>query len=485
MLASVRTFASAAVFLGILLIVGSAVANSGNFDFRAFYCAGASVRQHANPYRTEPLRTCEWKGTNNKATRFAGQIVLPAPQPGYDMAAFAALSFMPFSVAATVWTLILLLCCIVTVVAVQRLCNLSITVVTVAFWLSMVVPSLGLGELIPLCVAAVALAALFARSKRWALAGVCAAASLVEPHIGLPVCAAMFLWAPRARVGIAASLLALWAVSVITVGFQANREYLETVLPAHALSEIASDAQLSVSVALHWLGVPNGLALRLGTLSYIGLAAAAIYLARAAARRLSDDSLLVTMPAAFAVMGGVFIHVTEAALAMPLLLSLIRHLSPRASLAAVGAVLLAVPWWSLATPMLLAPDTALAMVAVAVTYLVWRLSNENALLAAAIGGCAALVAAGLVHWHAVLSVPYTSINPPADLFSSTYPEASWGWINAKYMSTGSAPTWLLRTLTWAGLLCAASQSVLCAVRWNGTRLPNVNVNAPAAGALSK
>lgn len=484
MLVSVRTFASAAILLGVLLIVASAVANSTNFDFRAFYCAGASVRQHASPYHTEPLHTCEWNGTDNKLAAFSRQIIVPAPQPGYDMAAFAMISYLPFTVATRVWTLILLLSCIATVLAVQRLCNLPITLVTITLWLSLIVPSIFLGELIPLCVAAVAMAALCAKSERWPLAGLCAAASVVEPHIGFPVCAAMLFWAPRARPAILASLLALAAVALITLGTQPNLEYLTTVLPAHALSEIASDAQLSASVALHWLGVSDGLALRLGTLSYLGIVAAAIYLARAVAKRFSDDSLLVTLPAAFAVMGGIFIHVTETTLAIPLLLTLIRHLGSRASFARAGVVLLAVPWWSIATPMLLTPDTALAMVGVTITYLVWRLSNENAAIAVCSGACAALAAGGLVHWHALLSVPYTSINPPAAVFASTYPEANWGWINTKYMSTGSPPTWLLRALTWTGLLCAASQSLLCAVRWNEKRLTRVTA-APAAGALSK
>lgn len=480
MLAPVRTFASAAILLGVLIIVGSAVANSTNFDFRAFYCAGASVRQHANPYHTEPLHTCEWSRTDEKLAAFSRQIIVPAPQPGYDMAAFALLSYLPFTAAAKLWTLLLLLCCSISVVAVQRLCKLSITVITVALWLSMIVPSIFLGELIPVCVAAVTVAAVCAKSGRWMLAGFCAAASLVEPHIGFPVCASMFLWAPRSRAAMITSLLILAAVSLVTLGIAANLEYLGIVLPTHALSEIGSDAQLSLSVALHWLGVPDALALRLGTLSYVGVAGAAIFLSRAISKRFSDNSLLVTVPAAFAVMGGVFIHVTETVLAIPLLLSLLRQVGPQVSLAAAGVVLLAVPWWSIATPMLLTPATALAMVAVTITYLVWRLSGENGFIALASGASAALLAAGLVHWHALLSVPYAAVNPPRQVFFSMYPEANWGWINAKYMSTGTPPTWMLRGLTWTGLLFAACECVICM-----QRNTCFAARAPRTGTLSE
>lgn len=468
----VRSFASAVVLLGIVLIVGGAVANSTNFDFRAFYCAGSALRQHADPYRTEPLHSCEWKGTDKQLAGFARQIIVPAPQPGYDMAAFALLSYVPFTVAARLWALIVVLSCTVTIVAAQRLSGLPISVVTVAFWLSLVLPSIFLGELIPLCVASIAVAALCAQRQQWALAGIFGAAALVEPHVGLPVCLTILWCAPRARLATCLSLLALGTISLMATGFQWNLEYLADVLPAHALSEIGSDAQLSLSVALHWFGVPDRVALRFGTLLYAGLAAAAVYVSRNLSKKFADDSFLITVPAAFAVMGGMFIHVTEAALAVPFLLSIMKHLGPRRSVAAAGIVLLAVPWWSMATPMLFTPSTALAMVAFSITFLAWRLSGENVPAALATGAFATLVAAGLVLWHAMLSVPFTSINPPADLFSARYPEASWAWFNTKYMSTGSPPTWFLRALTWLGLLCAAYQA-FAAARHSSKRLSDL------------
>jgi hypothetical protein len=75
-------------------------------DFNAFYCGGATAASHHDPYRTEPLRTCE-----NEARGFPPgrglQFAVPAPLPGYALAPFALLSRMPFRLASFVWVAVL------------------------------------------------------------------------------------------------------------------------------------------------------------------------------------------------------------------------------------------------------------------------------------------------------------------------------------------------------------------------------------------
>ena len=421
-----------------------------NFDFRAFYCAGTAVRMHANPYHTEPLHTCERTKTDGTFAVFAREVALPAPQPGYDMLLFAALAALPFAAASKIWTALLAACAFLTVLLMQRLTRMPFAAVFAAFWLSLCMTSLYLGELIPLCVAAIAAAAYFARAQRWTLAGIAAAASLAEPHIGIPVCASLALWAPRSRLALGISIAALGAASLSAVGAAQNVEYVTAVLPAHALSELGSDAQLSLSVILHALGAPAGAALRAGSLSYAFMALAGIWLARVLTQRFGDDAFLAAAPAATAVIGGVFMHVTEVAAALPLALLLPAHVKYGRRYVAAALVLLAVPWWTLVTPMLLSPLTGIAFASMIVTYLVWFQSGR-ASLALGCGIAAFASAAGLVHWYAIASnafVPH--VLPPA--LDAKYPEASWAYENARYLATGVPASWLLRAPTWVALL---------------------------------
>lgn len=447
----------------ILLLV--VVRQSTNFDFRAFYCAGSAVRLGGNPYHTEPLHACETQRADRRLPELSRKVAVPVPLPGYDIAGFALLSLLPYRFASTLWAGVLVLCVITTTLAARRICELPFAVVAVAFGMSLAVASISLGELVPICAAALCLAAMYARKGQWHAAGAFAAATLVEPHVGLPVCLSMLLWARRASFATVLGIVLLVAASLLAVGPAANIEYITSVLPLHAVSEIASDAQLSLSVVLHWLHVPDALALKFGAFSYCVMIMLAMYAARTLAEEYSDDSFIVTVPAAFCVIGGVFIHISEAALAVPLALLLIKHARSAAGPAILALALLSVPWWLLVTPVVPAPQLALIFIGVGIAYLVWRLGQVSTVVAAACGSLAAVVGSLLVYWHDAASAPYASIaHPPAYVLSGTYPELYWTWFNAQYMSTGTASTWMLRSLTWTGLFAAAFQSVRLAAR---------------------
>lgn len=439
-------FAGAAV-----LFIALTVLFSTNFDFHAFYCSGYAIRAHADPYRTQPLATCERTKTDSTFKAFFGQLALPAPQPGYDAALFAVFAMLPFAAASKLWTALLLACSLAAILLVRRISGEPLAVVSAALWLSLCMTSIYLGEIVPVCVCAIAAAAWFAKTSRYALAGLCAAATLVQPHIGIPVCLSVALWLPRARLALASAAGALAALAIATIGVQGNIEYAFAVLPAHALSEIGSDAQLGIAAVLHAVGMPAAGAVRAASVLFAAFAGTGLLLAGTLARRFRDDAFVVAVPAAIAVTFGVFMHVTEVAAALPLALLLRSHGAANRSLLTGAIVLLAVPWWSLATPMLFGSATGTLLAAVTVFFLVYNLQEQRAATAA----CIALAAAGaltlLLRWHDASAVHGAFAHVPQALLRAPYPEASWRWFNDAYMSTGSAPSWGLRAASWIGL----------------------------------
>lgn len=470
-----RAAIPAIVLAAALGFVGLTAACSTNFDFRAFYCAGTALRMHANPYHTEPLHTCERTRTDRTFAAFARTTALPAPQPGYDIAAFSVLAALPFAIASKIWTAILLACALSAIVLVHRISRTPVTTVVAAFWLSLCITSIFLGELIPVCICAIAAAASFAQRERWTLAGVAAAATLVEPHIGIPICVSVALWAPRARTALGLSTLGLGMISLAAVGISANAEYLWAVLPAHALSEIGSDAQLSLTAVLHALGAPDAAALRAGTLSYVLIGIASAFGAKPMAKKFGDSAFVVAVPAAFAVLGGVFMHVTDLAAAVPLVFLLLSHSSAVRAVSTQALVLIAIPWWLLATPMLLG-RTGFSLAAITVTYLIWNYDRRSAPFAFAAGLAVFFGASELVHWYAAASSAIVPVHGAGVRISSAYPEASWGWFNARLASTGVAASWLLRIPSWLGLLLLAYACLKC----TRTRSAEHNAGLPCA-----
>jgi hypothetical protein len=257
-------------------------------------------------------------------------------------------------------------------------------------------------------------------------------------------------------------MAALCALSLATLGVRANSEYVTAVLPAHALSELGSDAQLSFSAILRALGLSQRVSLQGGTISFIAAALGGIVFARALARRFKDDAFIVAAPAALAVVGGVFMHVTEIAAAVPLTLLLWMRIRVQRRWVVAALALIAVPWWSLATPMLWGWATGLLLAAFTTYYFTVSAFEGKPLPAACITAGVIGLAGGLLHWHEVAAAHVATLHAPGALLHALYPEAGWRWFNNTYMSTHDAASWLLRCGTWSGLglmLCA------CAMVW--------------------
>ncbi|HET9096205.1 MAG TPA: hypothetical protein VFN37_06060, partial [Candidatus Baltobacteraceae bacterium] len=167
--------------------------------------------------------------------------------------------------------------------------------------------------------------------------------------------------------------------------------------------------------------------------------------------RLRSPALIAALPAATAVVGGSFMHSTEIVAAVPLALLLVPQ--PRYRAIFVGAlVLLAIPWLNATDD----PGSFIGwfgLCALSAGYIL-RVCGGIANLASA--ACAALIFAALCE----MSFSYEhsrqlymhAPHAPAAAIDERYPQASWARIVHETFATQSAPAWLLRAPTWAGLV---------------------------------
>jgi hypothetical protein len=432
--------------LAALVLQGGVVARAGFIvgDFRAFYCAARVASHGADPYRTEPLRSCETGiGMGRFFERNRG-VTIPAPLPGYAIAALVPLALLPFAAAATIWTLLLLLAWLACVATLSRFAGIAWETALAVFALSLGMLSLPFGEVVPISVACICLCAYFAWKGAAVPAALAAGGSMIEPHLGLPVCIALACWRPATRVPLAAALLMLGALSIATLGVRTNVEYFTSVLPAHALSEATRDTQYSLTAVLAAFGLPQTTAVRAGTLWYIVMLIAGAFVAGLLAKKTRNDAFLVCVPPAFAVFGGTFIHVTQIAAAVPAAVLAVNYAKrPYRELALVALVLLAVPWgWSISPALTLAP-------VIPIGYLAWYATNRNLVagLLAAIGGTILLF--GFQELYTI-AAPHFGAHLTAPKIDASLPEASWSGYS-RDNSSGTLAAWAVRLPTWFGL----------------------------------
>jgi hypothetical protein len=449
----INRWIAAAVIAASLLALGlqtSIVARTGFLmgDFRAFYC-GARVASHgADPYHTEPLRSCEISLGKTAFFQQNPGVVIPAPLPGYVLAALVPLSLLPFAAAAALWAAILLLAWIACIATLMRFAGVPWEVALAVFALSLGALSLPFGEVVPIALAFIGMCAYFAWRGSWYAAALCAAGTMVEPHLGLPVCVALAIWEPRTRVPLALSACALGAASLAFLGSAVNLEYLRSVLPAHALSEIARDTQYSLTAVLYSLGAAQSAALRAGAVCYLAMLALGALFGGLLARRTKNGAFLVCVPPAFAVLGGAFIHATQIAVALPAALLLIACAKKEdRTLALVALLILAVPWsWVVSPAFLIAPLFPIA-------YLAWQFwgGNARAILVAA------FAAAALSTLLIALPrpTPHGGAHRVAPVIDARLAESSWSTFTQR-SSTNGAAAWIVRAPTWAGLLLLLS-----------------------------
>ncbi len=318
-------------------------------DFPDFYCAGAALKSGASPYTYEPLRTCEHRVNSGASFRGAlfranRSVAIPAPQPPFDFLPFRALALLDVPRARIIDAIAILIAVILCAVALARL-EVPLDVGLAALALSTGYVELNTGQIVPFALLALVLCGLALARRNDVAAGVAAALSAIEPTLGVPVVAAVLLFAPRARAAVLLTVALLAIVSVALLGPAGTVAYLARVLPAHAAAEIHFPYQYSFTYALAYLGVPAAIAQPAGALSYVGLAVVGLWLGARAARALGRRELLVFLPALCAVTGGAFVHQEELCFALPAALVMAVASQGRLRSAAAAAVcLLSVPW---------------------------------------------------------------------------------------------------------------------------------------------
>ena len=312
-------------------------------DFGAFYCSGSVALSGQNPYLVEPLRSCENEHQPLKGR--SDRVVDPSPLPGYDLAFFGLLARLPYASAKLLWYAILFGSLLITAVALARLTKLPLPFVFMSIALVDGALNFTYGQLPPVVVAALTVGAYFLERQRYGVAAIAASAAMLEPHLGLPACIAMFIWFPRCRVAFGVVGCALLAASLTTGGVAQTLAYFTTYLPVHAQSELVANDQFSLSSLLHVARLSDRLALMLGTLSYLIMTCIGVWLGHYAARALRSDAFVVLLPPAAILVGGSFIHDIQFAVALPAALLLCSKTRPRV-LPWIALGLLAFPWYS-------------------------------------------------------------------------------------------------------------------------------------------
>lgn len=423
-------------------------------SYKAFYCAGRVTLSGANPYLLEPLRSCEHKVY--AAQDFPTYAVEPAPLPAYGIAGLAVLAVLDPLRSHYLFIALLFAAFAATGWALGRVTGFPPALVAIA-GLSLWRLSLGFGEIVPFAVAAIALCGLALERKRPIAAGIFAGLAMIQPHVALPLCISLFLFAPRTRVTIVSAAAVLLAIGTLTVGFHAQLGYFTTYLPQQALSEIVASDQYSLTNVLHIAGVPDRAALLFGSLSYLLMVGLGIYAARRLALRHSTPAFLAFAPPAFVLLGGSFVHDLQMFAALPMALLLLARVPRMRPGAALAACLLCIAW--------AAADSRVALISAwlsvfAVALIIFANQTSRVMKSAVLAVLLVVMLVGVNRLPAPSAVLTTP--PGASALSPSAPAAqSWGLLvrSAPLRSEPSMrsivtkiPTWVtLALLVFAGL----------------------------------
>jgi Glycosyltransferase family 87 len=328
-------------------------------DFRAFYCAGAAISQGADPYRAEPLRTCERNAGPPAEPAALHGVALPAPLPPYALLPFAALSRLPFPVAIAVYTSVLLAAMSASVVFLARITGATTLTLNIVFAAITAVFTYYLGQPVPLVFLALSAAALLVRKRSWIAASACALAATMEPHMALPALLAMLVAFPRTRLPVVVGGAVLLVAGAYAVGAATSIEYVREVVPAHALAN-AFEWQFSLTSILTSLDVSAAVATRWGEIMFGLMTLLGIVVALRMRRLTGDNALVVIIPPAFAIFGGVHVHYQQLAIAFPAVLYVIVRYPQVRALATAGLALAMIPWNVMSTSLLVGASPLLA-----------------------------------------------------------------------------------------------------------------------------
>jgi hypothetical protein len=435
-----------AAFAGIslgLALVAFALALRGSVEhqsFKAFYCAGTAVRERADPYLVEPLRSCERR---LESAPMPSGYVEPAPMPGYVLAFFALLSTLAPKIAAALFALILAAAAVLSARALAATIPAPSYAVLLAL-APLTLLNVAYGEIPPLATLAICLSAYYLSKGRWRAAGIAVALALVQPNVGLPAALAVLIFVPKARVPILATGVALTAISALALGIHANVEYLTRVLPMMANAEIVASDQYSLSRLLYVLGSPAGAALLAGKIWFAFTAVAGILIAARFSKE-SGREFLALLPPAAVTLFGIYLHDIQVIIALPAALLVTARIGGSARMvAAVCSMLLIVVWTQPPRLAVLLTDAAGAFGGIlAVT----PAHGVRRVLSAAVAALAAIVLVVLIA-HASPAAPL--VTRAFDAMPNELSPVAW----ARYLRATPGlmrPVVLPQIMTWIGL----------------------------------
>lgn len=419
-------------------------------DFRAFYCAGAVIAQHANPYLEEPLRGCERTAGPPAEPQFLQPVALPAPLPPYALLLFVPFGLLPFPAAALLYGLLLVAAMTAATVLFARVTGVSSVLLNLAFAAITATVTYYVGQPVPLVFLALAAAALCARHARWVAAGACAVAASIEPHVALPALVGMLVALPRTRLPIAVAGALLGAAGLLAVGLDTSVAYVRDVVPAHALAN-AYEWQFSLTSVLTSLGVAAPPAIRAGELMFAAMTALGVAVALRLRKLTGDAAVIVLIPPAFGVFGGVHVHFQQLAVAFPAVLYVFARYPQVRALAGSGLALAMIPWNVMSASALVGLSPLLVG-----TFGSLTVGRRAGLV---LSGVAALIGLSL------LALAYAGLGPPpAHFVPHAYPpdalaEASWGDFSRATLMRPSLMMHWLRVPTLVGLACGLTAVV--------------------------
>jgi len=305
------------------------------------------------------------------------------------------------------------------------------------------------GNLAPLAVGGLSVAAWCTSRRRYALAALGMLAAMCEPHICLGALAACFFFMPLARGPIFLGACALGVLTYAATGVRQTLEYIRDVLPRHVASETANNAgQYSLTNLLHILGASDRAAILAGHLCYVAMFVIGIAVAQRLSVAYREEAFLVLIPPAFALIGGAFIHITQMAVALPAGFLLYARIAPlRPSLRAV-IMLLAVPWTLCVQLSFIFPIVAICVALLARTFV----PNRPLAAALVMVQLAVIFAAAVVtmRFHTTLPAPTYGEFP-----ATAYAEDVWRLAIQTKHSPNVAFFLPLKLPTWCGLVMLA------------------------------
>jgi len=450
-------------FLALAAGFALAVAFEKNWSgeaFAAFYCGGEAVAHGADPYRIEPLRTCEHRVAPGVNPR---DVVEPAPLPGYAFVPFVALARLPYRAAALVFVAASLAAVAVAAVALSQLTGLPLMATLGALLVVVAFVNAYYGELPPFAIAALCLAARYAARGRDRLAAVAASAAMIEPHVGLAACLSLFVWRPRARVIFACAAAVLAAVWAWLLSPRGLTEYFTQVLPLQSRAETPASDQYSLTWLMHLAGAKDALASQLGSFSYIVLLIFGVLAAPRAARNLRAPALLVLFPVAATSLFGVFIHDLQLPAAVPAALVIAAALGVWGRVVWFAIVVLSlqwVPWWQ--------TDRVVVVLSLfSVAAIAWAAARDRppeARIALACGGAVAYVGLLAAYVHLPHTLLATAVQPwpsRAALGPAAQAALNWGTLirDNPEASTPTVQLLIGKLIVWASLALVLVEGV--------------------------